>query len=142
MSFDLNPINWIKNIFSSAETIIDECIDSEEEKGAVKAALAKIQLEGQLAALRFQEKIVDGKTAVMVAELNQSDKYTKRARPTIIYVGLGIIVMNHVVNPYVQAVSGITLPVVAVPDAFWYAWGGVAGTFAYSRGKEKIAGMK
>lgn len=72
---------------------------------------------------------------VMVAELNQADNYTKRARPTIIYGGLAMIAFNYCVAP-VAGVTGLELPA-----EFWYAWGGVVGVYSVGRSAEK-AGVR
>jgi hypothetical protein len=41
---------------------------------------------------------------VLVAELQQGDSYTKRARPSVVYVGLGVAVLQGVVTPWIEAV--------------------------------------
>ena len=84
------------------------------------------------------------KAQIMVAELNQDDRFTKRARPMIVYMGLLFMAINHVFFPCVswavQAINGadnIMLPIITLPTEFWYVWGGVCGIYVLGRSAEK-----
>jgi len=77
----------------------------------------------------------------MIAELNQSDKYTKRARPTVVYFGLvfifleilgvRIILLNHF------GAADLVSDSTSVLQFFFTAWGGVVGVYAAGRSMEK-----
>ena len=77
------------------------------------------------------------KERIMVAELTQGDNYTKRARPTVVYFGLVIIAWNYSVVPFMGAVIGMSMPLMPLPDEFWYAWGGVVATWSVGRTMER-----
>ena len=83
------------------------------------------------------------KKDIIVAELNQEDVFTKRARPMIIYIGLGCIVANYVVFPQIAffssllASKAIEIPLIVMPDEFWMAWGGVCSLYVLGRSAEK-----
>jgi hypothetical protein len=93
-----------------------------------------------------ENKVVGAKAQVMVAEMNQDDKYTKRGRPTILYGGLPIIFLNHVLFPAaawlieVFAAKAAALPNLQLPDQFWWAWGGVCSIYVLDRSAEKMGG--
>ncbi len=70
---------------------------------------------------------IGAKERIMVAELQQGDKYTKRARPTIVYVGLA--------GALIDAINYIDF---TLPQQFWIAWGGVVGVYGIGRTFEKI----
>jgi len=76
----------------------------------------------------------------MIAELNQSDNYTKRARPTVLYAGLLIMFINNVLLPWIAYFkTGLAdIPTINLPSEFWIAWGGVASVYAFGRTKEKL----
>jgi len=89
-------------------------------------------------------RVVESKKAVLVAELNQGDNFTKRARPSIVYFGLAVIGLNHVVLPWaawflVKVFSvNAELPEIELPTEFWYTWGGVCSVWVWGRSQEKI----
>jgi len=70
--------------------------------------------------------VIESKQKIMVAELEHGDKFTKRARPSIVYTGLLAAVID--------GIGGIDFTM--SPD-FWYVWGGVCGIYAIGRTAEK-----
>ena len=85
---------------------------------------------------------MEAKTRIIEAELKQGDEYTKRARPTLVYWGLKLIIWNYAVVPFVaglMATFGLETPLapVELPVAFWAAWGGVTTTWTVGRTMEK-----
>ena len=84
------------------------------------------------------------KERMLVAELQQDDNYTKRARPTVVYAGLGFIFINYVLIPglslIISAWQGTTVqiqPLADLPQEFWLAWGGICSTWVIGRSFEK-----
>lgn len=110
---------------------------TEGESAQTKVALIEI-LE------KREASVVSSQKDIMVAELNQSDNYTKRARPSIVYFGLAVIGLNHVILPWVgwfliEILEKTTkLPVIVLPEEFWYTWGGVCSVWVWGRTKEKV----
>lgn len=88
------------------------------------------------------------KRDIIVSEMNQADAYTKRARPSVVYMGLVFIGLVHVVFPMVFYFAGLfktempTLPSLALPQEFWWAWGGVCSVWMVGRSAEKTAQAK
>jgi len=102
---------------------------------------------------------LQAKERIIVAELNQSDKYTKRARPTVVYMGLVFIAIAHIIAPiifYIMQVPELAsleigppaqvLPPfeIELPTDFWIAWGGIVATWSVGRtferrGEPKVA---
>ncbi|MCX7071195.1 MAG: holin family protein [Gammaproteobacteria bacterium] len=74
---------------------------------------------------------------ILVAELQQDDTFTKRARPAVVYVGLGVIVFNYSVVPVLGWAFNTTPPQFSLPEEFWYAWGGILGVYNLGRSFEK-----
>jgi hypothetical protein len=96
--------------------------------------------------------VVNASKEIIVAELNQGDLYTKRARPTVIYAGLAMMFLTEVLIPaivkIIQAfrVGQITevqieaihqIGQLDLPPEFWVAWGGVVSVYAVGRSAEK-----
>ena len=79
------------------------------------------------------------KKSVILDELVLGDKYTRRARPSLIYFGLLVIFLNYCFVPLIQLLSGVLLPKpFELPAEFWWAWGGVVGTWSVGRSTERI----
>ncbi|MGI1669987.1 MAG: holin family protein [Neptuniibacter sp.] len=90
------------------------------------------------------------KERTLVAELQQGDTYTKRARPTVVYAGLLFIAINHVLFPMVariltlfagdalstEDIAMLTAPI-DLPYEFWAAWGGICSVWVLGRSAEK-----
>ena len=96
--------------------------------------------------------------SVTVAELKQGDKFTKRARPSVVYGGLLFVLINYILFPLIARISLIicgwgaeseaavaqctayidTSPLADLPAEFWYAWGGITGTWSVGRSAERI----
>ncbi len=90
------------------------------------------------------------KERALVAELQQGDSYTKRARPTVVYAGLLFIAINHVLFPMAarlltlfagesisaEDITMLTAPI-DLPYEFWAAWGGICSVWVLGRSAEK-----
>jgi hypothetical protein len=96
--------------------------------GKKEFGLELAKLEAQRAAIAAEQitSEIQAKERILVAELQQGDSYTKRARPSIVYVGL--------IGAIVDAIG--TLDFTMSPE-FWYVWGGVCGIYVIGRSAEK-----
>lgn len=81
--------------------------------------------------------LIDATKSVIVAEMQQGDSYTKRARPTIVYSGLVFIFLVHVVLPSIAFFKGTSMPTLSLPEQFWWAWGGVCSVWIIGRSAER-----
>ena len=82
-------------------------------------------------------KELEARERIMVAEMQQSDNYTKRARPTVVYFGLFAIFFNYMLVPLLQSVTTAQIQPFPLPAEFWLAWGGVVGVYSIGRSMEK-----
>ncbi len=69
----------LSGILDSGFKLIDSLYTSDEEKAEAKRKLISLQQEGKL-------KEFEASQAVMLAEAKSTDKFTSRARPSIMYV--------------------------------------------------------
>jgi len=105
-------------------------------------AQAQIQLQEMLQ--KREDSLIEAKKSVLVAELQQGDSFTKRARPTVIYAGLAFIALVHVLLPIIAwivlVVTGkplTNMPNITLPTQFWLAWGGICTTWVIGRSAER-----
>lgn len=151
-------LTGLGSAFSFAKGIMDRFWPkqaSEAEKlEAVKELAPMIE--------RRDNAVVEAKRDIIVSEMKQDDNYTKRARPSVVYMGLVFIGLVHVVFPLVTKVimlimyAGMDVEVIKVleaspkaleelkglsqielPGAFWAAWGSVVSIWEIGRSVEK-----
>lgn len=111
----------------------------------------KLQLESLLQK-RDQEiestyrQEVQAKSDIMKAELTQGDNYTKRARPTVVYMGLLFVLLEifgvrHLVLSNIYEDPNMLEAMLKQSDAiftsFMFTWGGVVGVYGIGRSFEK-----
>ena len=105
---------------------------------------AKAQMDMQQILLQHENAVIEAQRSVIVAEMNQADVYTKRARPSIVYMGLAFIGLVHVALPVIAWISLTAygrpladMPAINLPTEFWWAWSGVCGVWVIGRTMEK-----
>jgi len=141
MSFPLD------SAFDFAKGVMDRIWpEKASEDDKIKAAQELVPM------LQQREKaVVDAQKSVMMAELEQGDKYTKRARPSIVYGGLAIIFLNWLVEASLKVFNSfrvadlnpdqietlLEITKIELPSQFWAAWAGVVGIYAIGRSAEK-----
>jgi len=102
------------------------------------AEKAQAQVKLQEVLDKRESALVDAQKSIMVAEMQQADNYTKRARPTLVYAGLFFIFLVHVALPMIAFFSPDTSgPELSLPQEFWWAWSGVCGVWVIGRSAEK-----
>jgi hypothetical protein len=130
MGFDITGIG---SVADAAKSIIDRIWPakmSEEDK-------AKAQLEVQRMLQEREHTLIEAQRSIMVSEMSQGDAFTKRARPMIVYCGLLFIFLVHVIFPIVTWLTKESVPALALPGEFWWAWTGVCGVWIIGRSMEK-----
>lgn len=126
-------------IMDGASKIIGQFVQDPDEKA--KAELAMKELVQKETAEKEQtiRTTMKARERIMVAELQQSDNYTKRARPTVVYFGLGMISFNYCIVPvFTLFKPELQLTAFNLPAEFWMAWGGIVATWSVGRSAEKF----
>ena len=134
----MSILSIISTIIEPVTNLIDDLTTSDEERLEAKAKIKQIENNLAVKMMEYEQNVITKKAEIMVAELDQSDNYTKRARPTIVYAGLAILAINNIVLPWVTHFLGEVIPKIDIPSEFWIAWGGVTGVYAFQRTQEKI----
>lgn len=125
-------------IIDSIGGIVDKFHLSGEEKQKFK-----LEMEGLLQArdANVEETVraqIQARERVLIAELQQGDTFTKRARPTVVYFGLFMIFLNYTVFPMMAARSGLEIMALELPTGFWAAWGGITSSWVIGRSAERM----
>ena len=109
-----------------------------------EADRVEAELELTKAFEKREASLLDAQKGIIVAEMQQSDLFTKRARPSIVYFGLLAIGLIHVLLPMIAwtvlMYTGQPLdnmPDIELPSQFWMTWGGVCSIWIMGRTAEK-----
>ena len=129
------------NIISSVGDVADKFIETKEEKKRFKLELEALLQRRDSEMEQTLRAELQAKERVLVAELQQGDKYTKRARPSVVYFGLAIIFFNYCFVPLMQYLGDTAIQDIQpfnLPEYFWIAWGGIVGTWSVGRSAERL----
>lgn len=144
-------MGWFSNLFSgsvgslvkSIGDVADRFIETPDEKAKFALEVEQLLQKRDSEVEQTIRKELESKERVLVAELNQGDSYTKRARPTVVYAGLSFIGLNYVVFPLLARFAHIlglevdASPLADLPTEFWVAWGGICSSWVIGRSVEK-----
>ena len=122
-----------KGLLDGISGIIDGVTTTDEEKDAAKLRIRQLIHTEKIEVEKTIRRELEAKERILIAELQQSDGYTKRARPSIVYAGLLIALGSAVAKMLGSDID----PAQLVPVEFWWAWGGVTGTWVVGRSMEK-----
>ena len=127
-------LTGIGSIADLAKGIMDKFIPpktTEAERMAIELQLQQMLNTRETTLLEVQKSVI-------VAEMGQSDTFTKRARPMIVYAGLIFIGLVHVIVPCIAFFYSRPMPELSLPTDFWYSWSGVVGVWMVGRSAEKL----
>jgi len=102
------------------------------------AEKAEAQLKLQEILDAREQQIMAAQRDIIVAEMAQTDSFTKRARPMLIYAGLLFIFLVHVAFPIIAFISGKAQPLLSLPAEFWWAWSATVGIWSIGRSAERM----
>ena len=133
-------IEGVKALTDGAGNIIGKVLEGTTTKKEALLELERLRLAGEHELVERANTVTNAKARIIEAELVQGDAYTKRARPTVIYVGLAYIGLACIVYPAILAIVGTEVDMLPLPMEFWVAWGGIVGTYSIGRSVEKRGG--
>lgn len=117
---------------------IKKFVTTDKDRMEMQMQLEKILQERDSEIEQTIQAELQAKEKVMVAELQQGDNYTKRARPTVVYAGLGFIFFNYCLIPVISRFLGTAdVGPLELPTAFWAGWSGIVATWSIGRSAEK-----
>ena len=127
------------NLLQTVKGLVDSFHTSPELKAQMQAAIDENQTQIQLAQIALESKAQDtlareteAAGANIRAEAASGDKYTSRARPSVIYVVLVILSANYIVFPLVGKTA------LVFPDALFWLFGSVVLGYTGARSWDKF----
>ena len=138
--FDATAGSLIDSIAGAA----DRFINTGEEKDAHKLKIAALIAARDSELEQTLRVEIDAKARIIEAEMQSGDNFTKRARPSVVYLGLVAIGWNYVLLPTILRIatlfaSNVDASSLDLPTQFWAVWGGICGTWFIGRTAERRA---
>lgn len=119
--------------------VLDRIKLAPEKKAEIEMALQqnahelrKMELELKKAEQDAISREIEAASANIRAEAQSGDKYTSRARPSFIYMMLGIMTCNYIIFPV------ISRPIIEFPEPLFWLFGSVMLGYTGARSWEKI----
>lgn len=138
-------MNFLKKLLTSSSdslvdsiaNVADRFITTDDEQQEFELAVERLLQQRDSEIEQTIRAELAAKERILVAELQQGDNYTKRARPTVVYAGLVFIFLNYVLIPLLSTLLATETITLSLPHEFWLAWGGICATWVVGRSAEK-----
>lgn len=134
------------NLFGKlAATLIGKVMQSATMSAAEKAYISQdmsksaVELEKEFSEAYKVELAT--RAEIIKTEMMQSDKFTKRARPAVVYVFLTMTFLNYTVLPFIASIFKLTDLQLVIPSEAWSAFKIVLGVYVVGRTFEKSSGI-
>lgn len=127
------------SLLDSVKGIIAEFHMSPEDKAKLQAQLDAEKEQFALAENDYNMKLNDIAGQNIRAEEQSGDKFTMRARPAVIWVGLLMFFWNYCFVP--TAAMHWHIPALPIPDTFSEIWGVVVTGYVFSRTADKLMAL-
>jgi hypothetical protein len=138
MSFISNILGGsVGKVVQEVGNVVDKFHLSGEEKQQFQLEMESLLQKRDAQVEESIRSELQAKERILVAELTQGDTYTKRARPTVVYAGLGFIFFNYCLVPVLSKIFGAMVEPLVLPPEFWYGWSGIVATYSVGRSFEK-----
>lgn len=132
-------MKWLGKIFGGSDVVekiggvVNKFSENHLGKKELTLEIEKILAEDRKALHSEVVAELGAKERVLVAELAQGNTYTKAARPTVVYTGLAVLLINHVILPWTSHFAGMEIPEIKIPMEFWIGWSGIVATWSIGR---------
>ena len=90
----MNPLSFIKEIFTPAAKLIDDIHTSDEERLEAKRSLLEVQTAVSLQLLDYEKNLMEQKHSVIIAEAQGGSWLQRSWRPITMLTFLGLVVMD------------------------------------------------
>lgn len=133
----------LPSLVKSVTGLIDDVSTSDEERATIQLKAHKLAVDFLSQTENSISKELEAKQKIITSEMQSGDAYTKRARPSVVYFGLAAIALNHIIAPWIFALTAlfsatpVELPTIELPTEFWWAWSGTVSIWFLGRSAER-----
>jgi hypothetical protein len=134
----LSGISGAGGLLSAAKSLISEFHLSEEDRIKFELEMQKLLSEASSQLQQSFRQELESREKIITAEMASGDKFTRWARPAIVWSGLVFILITNVLLPCYAFLSGDMIPDLSLDPKFWDAWTVVVSVWAGGRTLEKV----
>ncbi len=128
----------VREVVDGVADVVDRFHVSDDEKHEMLLQTEKVVTDRLRALQEGVQARFEMVSSIIQSEMAQGDNYTKRARPTLVYFGMGMIFVNYLLVPILQTFAGAEkIEPFELPTEFWAAWGGTVAIWSVGRSAEK-----
>lgn len=130
----------IKPALDSVTALVGQFHLSPEDKAKAEQAIADARAKAQADALTYDAQLNAIAGENIRAEEQSGDKFTSRARPSFMYVVIGVIAFNYIALPIAQIFGSHVNPI-QLPADLLTLFGVCVTGYTFSRLAEKVASL-
>ena len=133
-------ISFIKSKSGNTGSVTDSQLSDLEP--AIQNLIINRDADRDKYAAETMQVELESRATMIEAEMAQGDKFTKRARPTLVYAGLVMFFLEFIVRAGL-VIRGLDMPEgTIVPGPFIIGWSGAVSVWMVGRSAEKISQIK
>ena len=99
-------LSFLSELISPVTNLVDELFTSDEERGKMRNALAKIESQVEMKMLAYEAEIIKYQSDVIIAEAKGDSWLQRNWRPSLMVVFGFIVANNYIIAPYLSAMFG------------------------------------
>jgi len=111
-------LGFLSELISPVANLVDELFTSDEERGKMRNALAKIESQVEMKMLAYEAEIIKYQSDVIIAEAKGDSWLQRNWRPSLMVVFGFIIANNYIIAPYLEAMFDWQV-VLEIPIQLW-----------------------
>lgn len=123
----------INAILGGVDGILDKFIGDKDKKRELNAALSSHIIQ-------HSSDIAKAQASIILAEATGKSWMQRNARPSLMFMFIGILFNNYIFRPYAVA-FGLDVPQLDMSPSFWGLFTVCIGGYITSRGYEKTKGL-
>ena len=130
-------LSFLSELISPVTNLVDELFTSDEERGQMRNALAKIESQVEMKMLAYEAEIIKYQSDVIIAEAKGDSWLQRNWRPSLMVVFGFIVANNYIIAPYLSAMFGWEV-VLEIPEQLWGLLSLGVGGYIGGRTVEKV----
>lgn len=137
-------MEWLTGLFNGgkvlegAKALISEFHLAPDEKLKFELEMQKLLAQRETELEQTVRQELSSREKIITAEMQSGDRFTRWARPAIVWAGLSFIFLTNVLLPSYAFIAEKPFPDLKLDSNFWDAWTIAVSVWAGGRSLEKM----